>query len=505
MKKSNGITLIALVITIIVLLILAGVSIAMLTGNNGILTQANNSKIEQSHGAVREGIALLYNEYQIQIRTGSNIKLASTEDVQVQEVTEESRITFFDFLTGENKSNIDYTKSGSDEEGYVLDVEKLTGSKQSLGNGTTEDIYKIEDDGMNYKITYYATEETLLEISAIAKEESEQGYTQADIDETLKYLDYDIEEITNDNKETLKRAYGIETDEMIGEKLAIVTSLNKDYYVKNGNEGYYKIETDKLVIPNKIEDAFVVISLRYDYRHFTQLKGPSTIIYLNDYGMFNSEESYVKLPDKEYNIKLNDNIKEIYVSENNIYYSSENGVLFNKDKTVLLLYSDFINNKSYTVPNNVIEINSSAFQTNQYLELINIPSSVKEISENYLYIENIKEINVDNNNSNYSSEDGILFNKNKTTIIQFPSKKGKESYLIPTTVNTIGNGTFLNTKLTELTIPKGVTEIEYNAFYGCPNLTITVEADSPLTKADFENTGIDLNKVIFEDEEKNEG
>lgn len=44
MTNNKGITLIALVITIIVLLILAGVSIAMLTGQNGILTQANNSK-----------------------------------------------------------------------------------------------------------------------------------------------------------------------------------------------------------------------------------------------------------------------------------------------------------------------------------------------------------------------------------------------------------------------------------------------------------------------------
>ena len=43
-KKNKGITLIALVITIIVLLILAGVSIAMLTGNNGILTQAKLAK-----------------------------------------------------------------------------------------------------------------------------------------------------------------------------------------------------------------------------------------------------------------------------------------------------------------------------------------------------------------------------------------------------------------------------------------------------------------------------
>ena len=43
-KNTKGITLIALVITIIVLLILAGVSIAMLTGDNGILTQAQNAK-----------------------------------------------------------------------------------------------------------------------------------------------------------------------------------------------------------------------------------------------------------------------------------------------------------------------------------------------------------------------------------------------------------------------------------------------------------------------------
>ena len=46
MKEQKGITLIALVITIIVLLILAGVSIAMLTGNNGVLTKATTAKSE---------------------------------------------------------------------------------------------------------------------------------------------------------------------------------------------------------------------------------------------------------------------------------------------------------------------------------------------------------------------------------------------------------------------------------------------------------------------------
>lgn len=54
MKTNKGITLIALVITIVVLLILAGVSIAMLTGENGILTQANKAKKENENATVDE-------------------------------------------------------------------------------------------------------------------------------------------------------------------------------------------------------------------------------------------------------------------------------------------------------------------------------------------------------------------------------------------------------------------------------------------------------------------
>ncbi|MFR5313249.1 MAG: leucine-rich repeat domain-containing protein [Clostridia bacterium] len=65
-ERQKGITLIALVITIIVLLILAGVSIAMLTGDNGILNQANDSKIETAVGTVKEQLKLLQGEKIIQ-------------------------------------------------------------------------------------------------------------------------------------------------------------------------------------------------------------------------------------------------------------------------------------------------------------------------------------------------------------------------------------------------------------------------------------------------------
>ena len=65
-KKERGITLIALVITITVLLILAGLSIAMLTGDNGILTEASNAKIETVLGTIKEQIKLLQMESRIE-------------------------------------------------------------------------------------------------------------------------------------------------------------------------------------------------------------------------------------------------------------------------------------------------------------------------------------------------------------------------------------------------------------------------------------------------------
>ena len=70
-KEAKGITLIALVITIIVLLILAGVSIAMLTGQNGILTQAQNSKTTTEYKSAEEKVKLAIMAARSQSETGA--------------------------------------------------------------------------------------------------------------------------------------------------------------------------------------------------------------------------------------------------------------------------------------------------------------------------------------------------------------------------------------------------------------------------------------------------
>ena len=173
LKKTRGITLIALVITIIVLLILAGVSIAMLTGDNGILTQANNASIQQSHGAIREGIALAYNEYQIEINTATNTKLASREIIQIQGKEENTLAnnysSFLDFLVQKGYATLDE----ADETIGIINVVALTGSSQSLGNGTDTDVYKVEEENGMYIVNYYDNANQKEEIWSIVNNDND--------------------------------------------------------------------------------------------------------------------------------------------------------------------------------------------------------------------------------------------------------------------------------------------------------------------------------------------
>lgn len=69
-KKERGITLVALVVTIVVLLILAGVSISMVLGNNGIVTKAQASQAAQDKAYAREVVESALKSVQIDVLTG---------------------------------------------------------------------------------------------------------------------------------------------------------------------------------------------------------------------------------------------------------------------------------------------------------------------------------------------------------------------------------------------------------------------------------------------------
>jgi len=160
-------------------------------------------------------------------------------------------------------------------------------------------------------------------------------------------------------------------------------------------------------------------------------------------------------------------LTSINVDLNNPNYTSQDGILYNKTKTQLINYPSASGN--ITIPNSVTSIGQWAFVGCTGLTSITIPNSVTSIVWSFAGCTGLTSINVDLNNPNYTSQDGILYNKTKTQLISYPSASG--NITIPNSVTSIGNGAFsLCTGLTNITIPNSVTSIGDWAF-DCTGLT----------------------------------
>ncbi|MCK9316473.1 MAG: leucine-rich repeat domain-containing protein [Verrucomicrobia bacterium] len=135
--------------------------------------------------------------------------------------------------------------------------------------------------------------------------------------------------------------------------------------------------------------------------------------------------------------------------------------------------------KSIIIPDSVTSIGDMAFYCCSSLTNIIIPDSVSSIGKKaFNCCNSLMEIVVGENNPNYSSLDGVLFNKDRTTLIQCPGSKSG-TYTIPDNVTSIGEAAFWGcSSLTDIIIPDSVVFIESGAFYGCRSLTSLIIPDN---------------------------
>ena len=142
MKNQKGVTLVALVVTIIVLLILAGISVAMLTGDNGILTQANSAKKKTDTSKNEEIIKLIYNAAKLRLTAASEDdkgkSLLQLSEEEAESSFKEYNITIKEIGTTTTKDYI--YKFGNSEIEYTLD--SYGNIKQDDGSLTLQSLFR---------------------------------------------------------------------------------------------------------------------------------------------------------------------------------------------------------------------------------------------------------------------------------------------------------------------------------------------------------------------------
>lgn len=210
-------------------------------------------------------------------------------------------------------------------------------------------------------------------------------------------------------------------------------------------------------------------------------------------------------------------LTHIEVDANNENYCDVDGVLFDKEKTILISYPGGRAEKYYTVLSGVKAIERDAFAGCRNLEGIALLDGVTSIGvqafsdcENLKYISlpgsvvdigklafadswKLEEISVDKNNANYSSDAGVLFDKNKMVLIKYPEGNPRTEYIVPNSVKVVEDSAFTDCdnlikvkignsteiigdafgacdSLCEITIPVSVKTIEKWAFHLCHEL-----------------------------------
>ncbi|MDD7424468.1 MAG: leucine-rich repeat domain-containing protein, partial [Candidatus Methanomethylophilaceae archaeon] len=135
---------------------------------------------------------------------------------------------------------------------------------------------------------------------------------------------------------------------------------------------------------------------------------------------------------------------------------------------------------SVTIPNGVTSIGDYAFYGCTGLTSVTIPNSVTSIGDYAFYgCTSLESFDVSDDNTKYCSDKGVLFNKEKTELLQYPAGRSASSYTIPNSVTSIKSDAFYECAgLTSVTIPNGVTSIGGYAFARCTGLTSIAIPDS---------------------------
>ena len=273
---------------------------------------------------------------------------------------------------------------------------------------------------------------------------------------------------------------------------AVTAAKDSDFVINNGVLVRYNGSGGNVVVPDGVtgigESAFAsIVSV-------TSVKLPDSVTIIGDYAFDSCRSlSYVFISEGVKTVGFGAfagcrSLSEINVDKNNPYYTSISGVMFDKNQSVLMVYSAGSKNSSYSIPAGVKTIGSYAFSDSGNLTSIAIPDSVTKIEENaFDSCGKLASVTIPNSvviiKNNAFTASGLTSVKLPYSITEiadymFSHCKSLSAITIPESVTRIGNAAFQLSGLISITIPNSVTDIGWEAFNSNPSLESIIIPES---------------------------
>ena len=150
----------------------------------------------------------------------------------------------------------------------------------------------------------------------------------------------------------------------------------------------------------------------------------------------------------------------------------ESGVLYNKDKTEIIYHTINKAEQKFVIPEGIRILGKHCFFACNNLKKIVIPLSVIHFENNPF--SGCEYLQVENHSQNYVLDNGVIYNKYKTSVIGCLNATKAERMTLAPTITAINRNSFWNCKgIESLVIPDSVNKIGYNPFAGCENMVLS--------------------------------
>lgn len=556
-EQKKGISLIVLVITIIIMLILAGVTVNVVL-NGGLFDAAKDATSKTEMEAIRERAeivkAILIADSKSDDTIIANV---ATYKKRLQQEFEGSRIGFTKVIVENDKydiiilnKNLDIeVRIHNDEDSFIaqedikaegnlyakaikwddsIAMSAEVGTKEELVDGFFTvffNVLNVLDTSIETKTIHNSLEEWLADKDTLSSmgmgemanvESKEQFYIgMLGGDPNMEIPDSERENFIEELiEEMYGNAFGEKTPEEVCNDNWVV------YIYKNKNIEDVRTNVflnmglpanNEYLIQDSSDYLFIKKSITGEELSRREILGETSGIIDNDYG-FDLAEG-----DKNWETDGNGTITKCNLSKTTseivIPYKIGNEKIIGIGPRVFKEYSmskviipnniqtigegafvDCSNLEEIIIPEGVTTIGEQTFIECESLATVKLPSTLESIDTGVFWeCESLKEIYIpenvssikflgaygdsniqptfwnvliiiSENNKTYSSEDGVIFNKDKTELIHYPQFKTETTYTIPNTVNTIGTFAFYNTQMKEINIPSNVKTIEDCAF-----------------------------------------